>query len=1115
VRARPVVVADVALRSKPGRVTQRRGPSAITAAGRRIDLASERDIKGVSTRPYPWQKRAYNFYDPMSNTALGEVWFAGRYVAESLSRCRLLPAVQLDAGDDPMPLTDQNLESMSPTERPTDETVMLLRAATERLTNSHGGQADILRGASLNNFLAGESWLVGRAGEDTEEEWEIHSVEAIEVVEPAYGGKEAVLGLKILPEDAKEQWEPLDKATIVRLWRRHPRYPELPDAAMGAALTYCEDLWALTQMIRAAARSRMNSGILKYPSTQASPTPEEDADDDSGEPARDEFLEKLIRHFSTPIQEPNDASALVPFILRMDPEDIEKVSRLDFAREIDRLAVELRHESREAFAATIDLPSDVLTGKQGLNDWSAWNVDEETFRVHLAPHAELICDALTSGYFWPTLVGIDDYRRYRLWYDASNLVVHPDKTNQAGEAHDRMVISDASYRDATGWTEADAPDEEEVARRIEIDRARREQTGSPMPADLPAPESPGGPESGPPTPQGPSEAAQGVAASAAPQPRDVRDSLGFRLAQIEHALMERLLTAADGDLRRALARAGSRVASAARSRTTPEQVRRIVSAPPAEEVCAYLGPTLLASLSLTTDAVLDGAFDALYSRWDAWVRRAQDEAIRLIDTRGNGLSADTQAKMRAANAVQRDAGWVALRDALVATTTKVLFAEEEPTALGERDPSILVPPRALRRALAIAGGAHAMANTVVAAAGDIAEALRTAEQTGATTTIEVAATEPPVQGLFSGDEVREALAESGIATTGYVWVYGDPSSRGSSFDAHWELDGTEFQGWDDDVLINDGGWPETDYFYPDDHDGCQCTYAILDAPPEVSGASDEEAVDDTEFRATFDSGGTYPDAETFVANEPRFELVREHDSMTAAGEYRDTETGTHFMLKNTTEGYDMEAAHEVEARLLLDDTSMLHMDALAASDLDINGNGAVIARWADQDPAVDRVLGIGLTPESEGSLSAAEDAVRFQTFDSAVNNTDRHDFNYLSVVDRQGDTRFYAIDHSLIDPSGMYAEDQEEWGERFARVFAHDPEEFSTRLSEQDAIALSQRFGQEVLDNLPRLEAYANDLEANGAVYTAGQVREDIGFIGARLRALVEGDESWYEAEPF
>jgi len=257
------------------------------------------------------------------------------------------------------------------------------------------------------------------------------------------------------------------------------------------------------------------------------------------------------------------------------------------------------------------------------------------------------------------------------------------------------------------------------------------------------------------------------------------------------------------------------------------------------------------------------------------------------------------------------------------------------------------------------------------------------------------------------------------------------------------------------------------------------------------------------------------DAETFVANEPRFELVREHDSMTAAGEYRDTETGTHFMLKNTTEGYDMEAAHEVEARLLLDDTSMLHMDALAASDLDINGNGAVIARWADQDPAVDRVLGIGLTPESEGSLSAAEDAVRFQTFDSAVNNTDRHDFNYLSVVDRQGDTRFYAIDHSLIDPSGMYAEDQEEWGERFARVFAHDPEEFSTRLSEQDAIALSQRFGQEVLDNLPRLEAYANDLEANGAVYTAGQVREDIGFIGARLRALVEGDEFWYEAEPF
>ena len=805
--------------------------SSLTAAGRKIDLSSQRDTKGISQRPYPWQRRAYNFYDPMSATAIGEVWFAGRYVAESLSRIRLVAAVQLDADDDPVPLTDQNIESMSPTERPDDSTIMLLRGAVERLTNTHGGQADIMRGAALNNFLAGESWLIGQSI-DGEEEWEIHSVEAIEVVEPATKDRDARLALKLMPDDKREEWIELEDASIARIWRRHPRYPELPDAAMGAALTYCEDLWSLTQMIRAAARSRMPSGILKYPSTAAAVTDEE-GDDDSGEPPTDPFMDSLIKHFSEPIKDPNDAAAMVPFLLRMDPEDLQHVDKIDFAREIDRLAVELRRESRESFAATIDLPADVLTGKQGLNDWSAWNVDEETFRVHLAPHTELICDGLTSGYYWPTLIGIDGHRRYRIWYDASNLVVHPDKTNQAGDAHDRIVISDAAYRSATGWSEADAPDEAEVQRRLEIERARG---GSPAAA---APV--GGPETGAPEPAGPTDgavAASAAASSLVAAARDIRDSLGYRLAALERALMERLLTAADGDLRRALARAGNRVASAARKRTTPQAIREIVNAHPQEQVCAHLGESLLASLSLTSDDVLDGAFDELASRWDAWVRRAQDEAIRLIDQYGTGLSAETIEQMRATNTANREAGWLALRDALVATSTRVLFGKDEPTALGERDPSILVPPRALRRALAIAGGQYALATSVVAAG--VLEGLQEAERTGGTITVESAATEAPVQGLFSGDPTREALAESGIATVGYVWVYGDPSSRTSSFDPHLNLDGMEFTGWDDALLINDGGWPETDFFYPDDHDGCQCTYAILDAPPTVSGGFEGE-----------------------------------------------------------------------------------------------------------------------------------------------------------------------------------------------------------------------------------------------------------------------------------
>lgn len=1110
----------------------------MTAAGRRVDLSDERALKTIDKRPLPWQLRSYNFYDPMSPLCIGEVWFAGRYIAEAMSRIRIFPAIQPAPEDDPISLSaPDQLERLLPEDRPSDAEIELLLAATRRLTNTHGGQADIMRGAGLNNFLVGESYLIGRTDADTtEEEWEIHSVEALELDS---SGK--ALALKEYPEQPRDLMIPLANATVIRIWRRHPRFPELPDAAMGAALTYCEDLRALTHMIRAAARSRMPSGILGIPQNASEgPLPD---DEDEGDPAegatKDKLTESLLLHFSEPVGHPDDAAAFTPFILRLEAEDLKAVQQWDFSRDIDRLAVELRQESRQSFAATVDLPADVMSGKAGLNDWcvddeteiltdhgwvthdqleagdvvltlnhetgisqwqpveriarfdrvdapmvaiegryhsslttpnhrwpvlrntgdtraasrqrvwrtsetlndsdflitgavsetptepkwsdafveavawfwtegsalrrpgrsnpkvaiyqshtanpdnvaritrcltalygpahdgpmpssrrgpldpvprwraaragsktvfslnvaaarpilavapdrlvsldwvrtltaaqlllfidisvrgdgtilaggtltlsqgdparlaafefaailagfsvtryttthgspgvvgdhaqyyvslrrrtvfgprrsrgnrttrlytgtvwcpttangswlarrhgsvwftgnSAWNVDEETFKMHLAPHAELIVDALTAGYLWPTISPtIERPRRFRLWYDASELIHHPNKSENAKVAHERITISDSVFRSALGFDDADMPDDEERARRLDEARVLRptsSSAGATAGGDRTAPAAQGG------------EDAAGAEVTAAG--RVERGTLGYRLAMIEQGLIDRLLAAADSELRQALDRAGSRIVAAGRKRTAGESVRQLIAAHPKHELASRLGQTLLAAIGLTTDSVLDDAFDSLEDRWLTWTERAQRAALAAIIEEGRAISEEDDEELAARMDEDRRAGWAALSAALVATATSRLFAPDQPHALGERDSSLLVQPGAVRDALSIAGGGP--------------------RPGGAS---EIAVSGAGRGGLLSGETVSAMFRAAAVEELGWVWVYGDPSSRSMPFEPHMELDGLTFPSWEDPALANSAEFPETEFFYPGDHLGCQCTFA--------------------------------------------------------------------------------------------------------------------------------------------------------------------------------------------------------------------------------------------------------------------------------------------------
>lgn len=83
----------------------------------------------------------------------------------------------------------------------------------------------------------------------------------------------------------------------------------------------------------------------------------------------------------------------------------------------------------------------------------------------------------------------------------------------------------------------------------------------------------------------------------------------------------------------------------------------------------------------------------------------------------------------------------------------------------------------------------------------------------------------PPGGVATGTIVMGAFRDAlQILPSGWQWVYGYPDRE---FEPHALLEGQEFSSWEDDVLLNDGDWPDVTYFAPGDHIGCSCSFIAM------------------------------------------------------------------------------------------------------------------------------------------------------------------------------------------------------------------------------------------------------------------------------------------------
>ncbi len=436
----------------------------------------------------------------------GTVYFTGNTVPENhattafisacLSRLRWRLA-WLGDDDEPGPVWDEDgelREGIDPT------AAELGRALVRTIRSKRGGSTRLLGRIGSNLAQVGELSLVPRE-QSGRRYFDAYSIDELRpqadgtYIRYASPGRTA----ETFRPDPKTKKAPL----VIRVHRAHPRFEEWADAPTRALLPTLEVMELLTREMRSSTVSRiMGPGILWV---------SEDADlpPDPEHPDREGLTAQLAAVAGVAIREPGSAAAQVPVIVRVPQEVVEKGIRETTFAQTDLNTIPKRDASVQTYARGAELPVEQVTGMGAANHWGAWMIDETTAKIYIAPLMEVVNGILTDDYLHASFrvaLGLDEgaelppaYAGFVLDYDDAALVVHPDRSAAAQEAYGtstapNFAISEQAYRDARGFSETDAPEAEEIERRMQLaERLRRSAAPPQYPGQGPGNVNPGPP----------------------------------------------------------------------------------------------------------------------------------------------------------------------------------------------------------------------------------------------------------------------------------------------------------------------------------------------------------------------------------------------------------------------------------------------------------------------------------------------------------------------------------------------------------------------------------------------------------------------------------------------
>lgn len=391
----------------------------------------------------PWQQRAL-FY----TTVIPELQYASHFYARMLQKIKIYPAFRND-DDSTTPITEgEPVEMMN------------------RIQDPGGGRTQLQYRYGMFQFVTGECYLFGRnLGSKGKERWSMVWREELK-----FDGDGRVTHM-LAPQVPSSTYRfndddydelPEGSAEAYRMWTPSLRFSGWPTAPMEGVMEMSEELLLLSRAVHATATSRVVKSKILFLPSEMEPVPLDTEGDE--DPMNSPFLQDLTAHLENALEDPGSPASLAPFITYMDGELIALIKDIALHDPAtDYLEQGLRKECIDRIGRGLDLPPEVVDGMSSANHWAAWWISDDMWRSHGVPIAEQFCDDICEMYLRPALeeAGFDRWDEVVVDFDASGVVVNPDRSKDADQAWDRGGLGYRGYRIMKNIPEDYAPTEEE------------------------------------------------------------------------------------------------------------------------------------------------------------------------------------------------------------------------------------------------------------------------------------------------------------------------------------------------------------------------------------------------------------------------------------------------------------------------------------------------------------------------------------------------------------------------------------------------------------------------------------------------------------------------------
>jgi len=255
-----------------------------------------------------------------------------------------------------------------------------------------------------------------------------------------------------------------------RVWTPNKRYVDLTDSALRALNSECEALYLLTQTIKAKLQSRFAlAGIMYLPTSVSTARVTKNQTEVAGQEI-DKTLDYIIAAMTRNVKNWEEATAMMPILLRGNGDDGEKIRHIVMDREVFETDLSLRSELIGRILQGLDQNQDTTKGTSDQSHFSAWAASDEERRVAVQPDLETMCWALTRLVLHSKMLA-DGYEpeqivRHGVSFDLSRATTRSNQQEDARQLRDRGLIGAEAALRLSGINEDDLIDEDGYIRWV-------------------------------------------------------------------------------------------------------------------------------------------------------------------------------------------------------------------------------------------------------------------------------------------------------------------------------------------------------------------------------------------------------------------------------------------------------------------------------------------------------------------------------------------------------------------------------------------------------------------------------------------------------------------------